>query len=192
MPPPNWRKLFHVLAGSSIPVTGMFVSSLTMIYVLSVVSGLSLLLETARFTSPTINIGLVRFFKPLLKPTDAHEVTAATYMVIAGLGCFLLFDKSIAIAVLLFLSVGDPVAALSGNRMPGFRIGKKSPVGSASFFFITVCLSLILWSTTTTYPLWTLIIGGAVAAVVELTPIPLDDNATIPLISGAAISMLAI
>ncbi|MQF69761.1 hypothetical protein FIM12_05460 [SAR202 cluster bacterium AD-804-J14_MRT_500m] len=192
MPPSNWRKLFHVLAGSIIPVMGIFVSSQIMVNVLLVISGLAILSETARFTSPSINKGLVRLFKPLLKPADVYQVTSATYMVIAALGCFLLFDKSIAVAALLFLSVGDPVASLTGIRMSGFRIGKKSPRGSIAFFIVTICLSLVLWGMGIAHPLWALIIGGAVATSVELAPVPLDDNATIPLVSGAAISILPI
>ena len=180
------------MAGSALPVLGVFVSTEVMVGLLSVLSGLAILVETARFTYPPLNRRLVPLFRPLLKPDEDEKVTAATYMTIAALGCFLFFDKGTAVAALLFLSVGDPVAALTGSRAKGFRLAGKSPWGSAGFFSVAACLSLVLWGSGVASPLWALMAGGAVAALVELSPRPLDDNATVPLISGGAIALMTL
>ena len=39
---------------------------------------------------------------------------------------------------------------------------------------------------------WALGVGAAVAALMELLPLRIDDNLTVPLISGAAITLLLV
>jgi dolichol kinase len=161
-----------------------------MVSLLAALSATAILLETARFSHGPLNRTLVRWLKPLLKEGEEQKVTGATYMIIAGLGCFFFFDQGVAVAALLFLSVGDPVAALVGQRAPGPRLRGKSFLGSLALLLATVALSLILWQAGVASPLWVLLAGGCVASAVELIPLPLDDNATIPLISGGAMALL--
>ena len=75
----------------------------------------------------------MRWLSPLLKADEGQRLTGATYLVIGALFTFLFFDADVAVAALLFLSLGDPVAALVGRRMPGPRIFGKSPGGTAAF-----------------------------------------------------------
>lgn len=188
--PPIWRRLFHVTAGSGIPTLGVFASQELMVILLAALSGLALVLETARFTYAPLNRTLVQMLKPLLKRGEDRKVTAATYMIVVGLGCFLLFDPAVAVAALFFLSVGDPLAALVGRHARGPRLWGKSPWGSMTFFTAAAALAVVLWATGVASPLWVLLAGGAVAAAAEVLPIPLDDNVTVPLISGGAMMAL--
>jgi dolichol kinase len=103
---------------------------------------------------------------------------------------------------LLFLSLGDPVAALVGRQMPGPRISGKSPVGTIAF--IGVCLLVVLSLTkigVVEYH-WGLLVGAVVAGVAELISLPLlskvrlggvlDDNLTVPLVSGLVMQFLGV
>ena len=188
--PPLGRRLFHIAAGSSTPVLGIFTSQELMVILLASLSGIALLLELSRFTYPPLNRLLVGWLAPVLKESEGKEVTGATYMIIAALGCFLFFDKGVAVAGLLFLSVGDPVAALVGGRVGGPRLIGKSPWGTLALFAVSAVLAVILWAAAIATPLWALLAGAAIAALVELLPLPLDDNVTVPLISGAAMALM--
>lgn len=190
--PPIWRRLFHIIAGSSAPILGVFASQEVMVALLAVLAGVAITLEAARFSHEPLNRMLVRLLKPLLKRDEDHKVTAATFMIIASLGCFLFFDKGIAVAALLFLAVGDPTAALVGSRARGLRLWGKSPWGTLAMFSVAAALALILWSTDLASPLWALLVGGLVAAVAEILPLRLDDNATVPLISGGAMALMTL
>jgi dolichol kinase len=190
--PPPWRRLFHLAAGSSIPIIGVFAPKEAMVALLSVLAALSLAVETARMFIPSLNAFLLRYLKPLLKDTESHRFTGSTYMVLAALFCFLVLDKGLAVAALLFLSVGDPMAAIIGRRAPGWRLNGKSPVGTLALFLTAVALSLILWSTDVASPLWVLLAGAAIASLVEILPLPLDDNFTIPVIAGAAMGLMTL
>ena len=189
-PPPVWRRLFHVTAGSSVPVAGIFAPEAAMVVALAVLSAGGLGLDLVRFRVSWVNRQFLRWLAPLLKGDEGRRITGATYMVIAGLAVFLLFDVSVAVAAMLFLSLGDPAAALVGRRTPGPRVFGKSPGGTVAFVAVALAVvAALAWSGAVEYH-WGLLVGAAVAGLVELLPLPPDDNFTIPLVSGAAMHFL--
>ena len=189
-PPPVWRRLFHVTAGSSVPVAGIFAPEAAMVVALAVLSAGGLGLDLVRFRVSWVNRQFLRWLAPLLKGDEGRRITGATYMVIAGLAVFLLFDVSVAVAAMLFLSLGDPAAALVGRRTPGPRGFGKSPGGTVAFVAVALAVvAALAWSGAVEYH-WGLLVGAAVAGLVELLPLPPDDNFTIPLVSGAAMHFL--
>ena len=74
--------------------------------------------------------------------------------------------------------------------MPGPRIWGKSPVGTAAFLAVSLAVVGLLVAAGVIDYHWGLLFGAAVAALVELAPLPPDDNLTIPLISGAVMHSL--
>lgn len=188
--PPVWRRLFHLVAGSSIPIAGIFVASSIMVIALAVLSAAALALDLARFRVGWLNRYFLRWLAPLLKGSEKSRITGATYLLIAALAVFGLFDSTIAVASLLFLSLGDPAAALVGRAMPGPRIRGKSPGGTAAFLAMSLAVVGVLAAAGVIEYHWGLLVGAAVAAVVELASLPPDDNLTVPLISGGAMHFL--
>ncbi len=191
-PPPVWRRLFHISACSSIPILAIFVSDALMVTLLAVLSGLALASEGARFRIPTLNRRLLIWLKPLLKETEDKRVTGATYIALSAFFAFLVFDTHVAIAALFFLSLGDPMAAIVGGRMGGFRILGKSPWGSLAFVATALAIGGILSAGGVVSFRWGLAVGAVIAALVELAPLPIDDNVTIPLISGGAMTWMGV
>ena len=189
-PPPVLRRVFHIIAGSLIPAGGLILPHAYFTPALAALAVLGVVLELVRFRSTRINSQLLVLFSSLLKATEDRKVTGATFMLIAGLIAFLAFDKHVAAAAMLFLSLGDPIAALVGTRLPGPRVFGKSPGGTLAFVIVAlaVCAGLV-WTGASPFG-WGLVAGAATAAIVEILPIPLDDNLTIPLASGAVIHLL--
>jgi len=103
---------------------------------------------------------------------------------------FYFFGAEVALPVLMFVAVGDPVAALIGPRCPGPRLWGKSPVGSLAFVAASLGVWAILVSAGVGAWSWAVVITAVFAAGVELTPLPLDDNLTVPLIAGGFITLL--
>ena len=150
-----------------------------------------------------LNRFLVRRLSVLLKQEEAHRVTGATYLTIAAFIAFLLFDPRVAVSALLFLSLGDPAAALAGQRMPGPRVFGKSPVGTVAFIAVSLSVVAILTGARVVEYHWGLLVGAVVAGLVELVPVPspfkwggrsgaLDDDLTIPLVSGAVMRLIGV
>lgn len=188
--PSIWRRLFHMAAGSSIPVAAIFLSSGTMVVATSVLAGTALLVEGVRLKLPRLNSLLVARFGLLLKKAESRKVTGATYFVLSALAVFLLFDEHVAIASLLFLSLGDPAAALVGRRAPGMRFFGKSPVGTLAMVLVALGIAVALPAAGVGDRHWGLYAGAVAAGLAELLPLPLDDNLTIPLVSGGAMALL--
>ena len=184
-PPPVWRRLFHLTAGSTIPLAGIFAPDLVMVVATAILTAGGLGLDLARLRVERLNRAFLRWLAPLLKSDEGRRVTGATYMAMSALAVFLLFDRTVAVAALLFLSLGDPAAALVGRRMPGPRIFGKSPVGTAAFIAVSWAVVGVLVATGVVDYHWGLMAGAVAAGVVELAPLPVDDNLTVPIAAGA-------
>ncbi len=151
---------------------------------------MSLALDLIRFRIAWLNRIFLQSLRLLLKRDEDRRITGATYLLIGACFAFLLFDKSLAIAVLLFLSLGDPAAALVGRPIPRPRVFGKSPVGTLAFIAVSLLVIGLLVIAGVTEFKWIFVAGAVVAGLVELAPSPLDDNLTIPLIAGAVMQYL--
>ena len=152
---------------------------------------LALALEEGRRRARWLNRIFMALFEPILKPAEATEISGATWFLIAAFFAFYFYGPTIAVPALLFVAVGDPTAALVGMRAPGPRLWGKSPVGTLAF----IVAGLAVWAVLTALGFggWSamIIAGVIVAAVVELLPIPLDDNLTVPLLAGGVMMLVA-
>ena len=191
-PPLIGRRLFHAVAGSSIPLAGIFLSETVMIWALAILAAQGLVLDLIRFRVGWLNALFMRSMAPLLKEDEAGHITGATYMLIAALIVFVLYGKEVGIPVMFFLSLGDPAAAMMGRRMPGPRILGKSPGGTAAFIGVGAAAVAVLLAADGIDHHWALWVGVAVAGVVEMASIPPDDNLAIPLLAGTAMFLLGV
>ena len=182
--------MFHAAVGTAIPVAAYFLPGPLPILLIGILAAGSLALDLVRFRVPWLNRLFLYWLSLLLKKEEEARITGATYLLIAAFVSFLVFDKEIAVAVLLFLSLGDPAAALIGRPIPGPRILGKSPVGTAAFVGVSLLVIAVLAVTGVLEFQWVLVAAAIVAGLVELAPLPLDDNLTVPLASGACAQYL--
>ena len=185
-PPRIWRRLFHLIAGSSVPAAGIFAPEREFLLVLTVLATGALVLELSRFGIGPLNRVYLRSMAPLLKGEEVSRMTGATHMLVAAALVFWLFGREVAVPVMFFLSLGDPVAAIVGSRLPGFRLAGKSPGGTLAFVVTGSAIAALLVGSGAIGYHWGLWAGAVIAAAVELAGIPPDDNLTVPLIAGAA------
>ena len=190
--PPIGRRIFHLIAGSVLPLAALFAPQGAAVLAYAVLTAVSLGLDLARFRIGWLNQQFLRWLAPLLKGNEGRRITGATYMVIAGLLAFSFFHTGAAVAAMLFLSLGDPVAGLVGRRMKGPRLFGKSPGGTAAFIVVALAVVFVLVVSGAIEYHWGLLVGAVVAGLVELAPLPPDDNLTIPLISGAVMHYLVV
>ncbi len=184
--PRIWRRLFHLLGGSSIPISGILAPECEFRIALAMLAGGAVLVDLSRFSFPPLNRLYVRWMAPLMKGEEVARLTGATYMLISAALVFWLFGKEVGVTVLFFVSLGDPVAALVGMRTPGPRFRGKSPGGTLAFAGTAAAIALVLVATGSVSHHWALWPGAAIAALTELASIPPDDNFTVPLIAGVA------
>lgn len=148
--------------------------------------------DCVRLLAPPLNRLFHRSFGALLRPREEERITGATYVLLGTLAAFLAFERDVAVVGVLFTAVGDPVAALAGSRFTRGRVWGKSPAGSVAMAAAAMAVFGALRLTRAVEVGWLAAAAGALAAaVVELLPLPLDDNLRIPLAAGGAIALLS-
>ena len=126
------------------------------------------------------------FFGRVLREEEKPTLMGSTYFLFSTILTVLLFPKSIAIASLFILILADTAAALVGRGIGRISIFGKTLEGSLAFFFSSL---LIVWI----YPNLNRFSGGLAAlgaTVIEILPIKVNDNLTIPLVAGAIMFFL--
>ena len=175
------RKLVH-LVGLAIPINYGWASRDTALAVVVPLSLCFLAVDLLRRYHPGL-AGLFRkyFFGIVLRDREERTLMGSTYFLLAASLILLLFPKTIAIVSLLILIVSDTCAALVGKGIGRVRILGKTLEGSLAFLLSAL---LIVWC----YPHLNRFSGSLAAvgaALIELLPIHVDDNFSIPLVAGA-------
>lgn len=193
----TWRRLWHLVGGSLAPIGAFFISEKTLLITLSAVTFAFLVLELIRFLFPKVNDRFFRLFQRVLKKEERSRPIGSSYLLVASVLAFLLFEKDIAIACLLFLAVGDPAAGVIGERLEirrafgwGWR-GWGWP-GAVACLLSCLAVGMVLIQVGLNINLILISVGAAVAAVVALFPWPIDDNIVMPLLCGAAMTLIAV
>jgi len=186
------RRLFHLLAASATPLVSLFVPRSDLLMVVGAGLGVAVLVEAARRWSPAVNRLLLRWLGFFFKESERRTVTAATILAFATFLAFLVFPKHIAALSLLLLAVGDPAASVIGRLWGRLRFGGKSVEGTLAFFATASLVALVFWAAGGYSPLWAGALAAAAAALAEAVsgrPLWIDDNLTVPLVSGAVLTL---
>jgi len=179
------RKSTHI-SGLIIPIVYNFMDKGSMLTIVGGFAVIAFVVEFLKWLYQPFREVFYSVLRPLLR---SHEqkgaITGATYFIFSALLCILFFEKNVAIVCIFFMILGDSAAALVGTRWGRIKlIGKKSLEGSAACFLTCVVIALF-WLN----PIIGLT-GAFVATVVELLPLRIDDNFTVPLISGAVMQLM--
>ena len=180
------RKSIHLL-GLVFPILYLFTTRHTAVIAVGALLAIALGTELLKVLFPAFRVIFMRVFSPMLRSQErSGGLTGATYYLIGSFLCILLFDKTLAIVCLCFLTLGDLFAALIGKQWGRIKLfSRKSLEGSLACFIVCAAAALLIGL----HPV--VAIAGALAAtLIELLPTGVDDNVTIPLISGLAMHLL--
>jgi dolichol kinase len=98
-----------------------------------------------------------------------------------------MYTKPIAVAALTFIIVGDTLAALIGRRFGRHRFGRKSVEGSLACLAGTLLVAIFAPDLALPVALF----GATVAAITEALSTRIDDNISVPIISGLAMTLFS-
>jgi len=175
------RKAVHLL-GLAIPIGYALTSEETaLIVILPLFLGFLFVDLLRLFHGWTASFFKKYIYGRVLREEEKSTLMGATYYLFSALLTILLFPKPIAIVSLFILILSDTCAALVGKGIGRIPVFQKTLEGSMAFFFSSV---IIVWIYSQV-DLVSGILGALGATVIELLPIPLDDNITIPFAAGA-------
>ena len=178
------RKILHILL-SLVPLLFFLLPGRLGVLGLIIATFTIVVFDIIRLRNRRLNALFLKHLRRLLRKQERAYPLGATYYVVAAMICVLVFDRTIAIAALAFLVIGDTFAALVGNHFGKPRFQGKSIEGSLACF--ASC-----WLVGSLFPLdQVVVIAGALAATLaEAVPLPVDDNFRIPLLSGLVMQVV--
>ena len=111
------------------------------------------------------------------------SLTGSTWVFVGALITIILVPQPFSLLALFFLAFGDTLAALVGMKFPFIKIGSKSLSGSLACFIMCLIVGLFLNFEISSE---IILIGAFTATIAELTSIKINDNISIPVLSGCA------
>ncbi len=179
------RKAIH-FSSSWVPVVYYVVPEYIGKTALLVAAGVFLTLDVLRIHEPRLKNIFYKLFGDIVREHEKTMLLGSTSMVIAALLTVYCFQKNIAVAALLYLTIGDSMAALVGKTYGRTRIFGKTLEGSLACFLSCVLIGLLVPG----LPPDVVTAGALVATLFELFPIPIDDNFRIPLSAGFVMQVM--
>jgi dolichol kinase len=149
-----------------------------------------LILDVARLKLPLFNEFVYARFGAVIRKNEKEKLTGtAPYVLGIGLSLYA-FSTDVASAAICFLAFGDVAATTVGERYGKSKIGDKSLEGTAAFIAAGLFVGLVLLPIAgVRLPPEIIVAGAVIAAAVELVPLA-NDNFTIPIAAGAAMTLL--
>lgn len=147
--------------------------------------------DIARLMIKPVNAFVYSHMASFIRESERSTLTGSPWYVLGILCSAALFDLPVAIMAVSFLAFGDVSATTVGEiwGRTKFWDGKKSLEGTIAFIGAGVVAGIVI---SRFYPLsMAVIIPGAVAAaIIEILPLKVNDNLTIPLLSGAVMQLI--
>lgn len=184
-----FRKLTHLFA-LIIPAGYYFLdlSRATALVVLLPVTVLVIAVDISRLQKGRLWDAIGRpWFGSIIRPREmASNFTGASYILISVCLVIALFSKPIAVGAMVFVIVGDMLAALVGRTAGRLRLfGEKSLEGTLACLGGTALVAAVLPD----LPLPIALAGAISATIAEAAPLGVDDNISVPLISALVMSI---
>ena len=183
------RKGIHLL-NLVIPLSYFYVftEKWEFLKILSLITLCFIVIDISRHFVPLIKSIFSFFFNKMLREHELKgKLTGATWVMIASCVSIALFSKPVAILCLIYMSLGDTAAGLIGQKYGKHRIGNKTWEGFVAGLIVCIIIAINY----DMLPKYIALSGALVAMIMEIMPIPLDDNFKIPLGSGGMMMMLS-
>lgn len=186
------RKFFHLFGGLGLLSLYWLLGRRDALLGYGLIVLMVLAFEVTRLKIRAFQKFIQAWFGSFIRENEGNKPTGMIpYVLGVGLTLFL-YPVGIASAAIVFLACGDVMATTIGERFGTTKIaGGKSLEGTLAFFAAAIASGVLLSLTAVPLPFSLMLAGAAVAAAVEALPLPLNDNLTIPVISGGAMELIA-
>lgn len=182
-----WRRVVH--AGVGLGLAGIIWLEILPSPLLAVTLGgivtVAVVTDVLRLLWPAFNYRFFLAFRLLVSPREATKPASSTWYVISVCLVMALFPSHVWVPSILVVALADPCAHVSGRLWGRGEPGEPSLLGSGIFWLVaTLCLLGFVG------------VGPAALAALAVTavegsPIPLDDNLTVPVATAAALTLLS-
>lgn len=190
------RRIFHMFNGFAIATLYLIsFSHSQMVHLLGLFACLLYIFEQVRVNYPEAASKILPITKFMIRAEEQLKESAMVPYLMGVLLTIITFPKEIALVGIYALAFADPLSAIIGIKFGKHKISEtRSIEGSAAFFICTFLCSLAVLSgyymgMTFSVVIISFILGAACTAL-DLFPLKIDDNLTIPLFTSTLLWVL--
>lgn len=191
------RKLWHISTGS----LGLFFfvrSAESQKFWAILILGIAIagfMIDFIRNRIPAVNGIVIKMMGPLMRRSEKEGMSGLPFYALGVSISLFFFSRDIAIVSSMFLVFSDPLSSFFGVLYGKDKIlPNKSLQGAVAGFFTCYLITLFYAMNTTTLGTHLLvfsIVAGVIGAASELvSAFNIDDNLTIPVLSGLGMTLL--
>jgi glycerol-3-phosphate acyltransferase PlsY len=157
--------------------------------VIGIVSLCFIALDIFRFIHKRTNILLTEKTRAIFRKGEETRFSSMTIFLISTFIILLFFEIGIAITSLVFLVFGDLFGKIFGLAYGRHKIFEKTLEGTLAYVGSVIISGFILYTSIDIHFI-ILLSGGIAAPLIELLPIGVNDNFTVPIISGTVMEAM--
>lgn len=146
-------------------------------------------LDLSRFISRQTQELLTVKVKSIFRKGEEKKFSSMTIFLISTFIVILIFEIEIAITTLVFLTFGDIYSKIFGLAYGRHKLFDKTIEGTLAYVGCVITCGYFIY-TIVDISLFVLIIGGIAATFSEFFPLGMNDNFTVPIISGSAMFLV--
>lgn len=191
------RRVWHIINGI-LGLGSFYLFDLTpmdCVYVTGVIAIFGFAIDFKRFKSAKLNKTLYKYAGMIMRESEKQSFSGLPFYALGVCLSFLFFSEPIAVLACLFLVFADPIASVVGVYYGKDRLfPNKTLQGTIAAF--TTCLVLVLgyaavFKISSPNIIMFAFFSAIFGALSELlSTLNIDDNLTIPVLSGACMSLL--
>lgn len=185
-------RIIYKFFGLIFPILYLLSDKNLVLAVLGIIIGIYVLLDVIRFLIyPKFNKFLIKKMR-FMKEYEYTHIFTAHYLFWGFFITTFLFSKEIAVLCMAYLILGDGFASQIGKRYGKHKIFRgRSLEGSIAGFTAALISGLILINFLN-ISLVLAVIGALIATLVEMFTFWADDNLTVPIITGALLTLISL
>jgi diacylglycerol kinase (CTP) len=191
------RKVWHITTGS----LGLFIfhrASLdqrTWAVIILAIAIFGFVGDIIRSRIPMLNNGVIRIMGPLMRRSEKEGFSGLPFYALGVSLALFFFERHIALLAVMFLVFSDPLSSFFGVLYGKDKIlPNKSLQGAVAGFFtcylITLFYSINHTSISNNILIFSVVAGVIGAASELVSAFNVDDNLTIPVLSGLGMTIL--
>ncbi len=158
------------------------------LYILGSVTLVLVIFDIFRLMHKKTNEVLKTKVKALLRKNEIKTFSSFTIFFVALFITLLIFPKEVAFIASSFLIYGDIFGKLFGLAFGRHKILNKTLEGTLAYLGSVLIMGYVLY-TSLEISLIVLILGGILAPLVEMFSMNINDNLTVPLITGSIMTV---
>ncbi|KAF0689625.1 Aste57867_18956 [Aphanomyces stellatus] len=197
------RKVQHAGSGLLVVAGTFYASSVQVVIVLGCSAVAFYIITYLRKQYKVVNTTYLHVFGPILRQHEiAHRLPGAFWFLLGSALSLAFFSKDVAQLSILHLSLGDPCASFFGITL-GHHSHKlangKTIAGVVGCFVVCLLTSIaflalvdgpVAHGTTLATKGLVMVLAGLAGTLGEALSLGVDDNLSLPLVSGAAMSLI--